>query len=186
MTKARTVILHLQTESEFNARLANGTFSALGADRVTAPGSTNVFTVEISVTADSAREAMEVVLQRCAHIPELDVLTASTAPTEQPLHGKPEYLGVAELAEFLRVSRQRASALARDPHFPAPTAVLRSGPIWHRSLVLPFAASIWRRRPGRPSVGELRIREAQHRGNASRGTAGPPEQRIQETYCLPL
>ncbi len=55
---------------------------------------------------------------------------------------------MAEVAELLKVSRQRASALARSESFPSPVVALRSGPVWTRASVNRFVES-WRRRPGR-------------------------------------
>jgi hypothetical protein len=69
------------------------------------------------------------------------------AELAQPAY--PELVGVAELAEMLHVSPQRASELQSRAGFPAPIAVLRSGPVWVRSHVQDFEQQ-WERRPGRP------------------------------------
>lgn len=61
----------------------------------------------------------------------------------------PGLLGVSELAGLLDVSRQRASELARLPHFPQPIAQLKSGPVWDDSMVKRFVSD-WKRTPGRP------------------------------------
>jgi hypothetical protein len=61
----------------------------------------------------------------------------------------PELAGVAELAQALGVSKQRASELAGSPAFPRPLAQLRSGPVWDLAAIGNFKAS-WRRTPGRP------------------------------------
>lgn len=68
----------------------------------------------------------------------------------------PELIGVAELADMLKVSKQRASSLARAKSFPRPLAVLASGPVWARTTVLRFVNE-WPRRPGRPpkSIGNV-------------------------------
>jgi predicted DNA-binding transcriptional regulator AlpA len=43
----------------------------------------------------------------------------------------PDHLmGVAEVAAFLSVSRQRVQQLARRPDFPAPVARLAATPVW--------------------------------------------------------
>lgn len=63
--------------------------------------------------------------------------------------GLPELVGVAEIADILDVSRQRASELQTRAGFPAPIAVLRSGPVWTRPSLTRFAES-WTRTPGRP------------------------------------
>ncbi len=66
----------------------------------------------------------------------------------------PELIGVAELAELIGVSRQRASELARSRDFPAPIVTLASGPIWRKAAVARHV-SRWPRRPGRPRKGAV-------------------------------
>lgn len=61
----------------------------------------------------------------------------------------PELAGIAEIAELLGVTRQRASTLQKTPGFPSPAAQLRSGPVWRRNDLDRFVAT-WARRPGRP------------------------------------
>lgn len=61
----------------------------------------------------------------------------------------PHMIGVSELAEILKVSKARASELARFPGFPAPLQVLKSGPVWIEDNVRHFAET-WVRKPGRP------------------------------------
>lgn len=61
----------------------------------------------------------------------------------------PDLVGVAELAEILRVSRQRVSELAATSQFPRPLAALKAGPVWERSSIGHFVDT-WRRTPGRP------------------------------------
>jgi hypothetical protein len=63
----------------------------------------------------------------------------------------PELVGVAELADILGVTRQRASELARSKTFPHPVARLKSGPVWIKSTVARHAEGV-PRRAGRPSV----------------------------------
>jgi hypothetical protein len=58
-------------------------------------------------------------------------------------------LGVAELADLLNVTRQRASQIARRSDFPRPYAELASGPVWLEPMVKRFVGG-WERRPGRP------------------------------------
>lgn len=60
-----------------------------------------------------------------------------------------DLVGVAELAKILKVSRQRASELARSPDFPKPIANLAAGPVWKKSAIGRHIRS-WLRRPGRP------------------------------------
>lgn len=61
----------------------------------------------------------------------------------------PALVGVTELAAMVGVSRQRASALARQVSFPQPVAELATGPVWLEPDVRRFVAE-WPRRPGRP------------------------------------
>lgn len=58
-----------------------------------------------------------------------------------------ELMGVAEIAEFLGVSRQRVDALARTKaDFPAPTALLQAGRVWRREDI-----DQWAKASGRAS-----------------------------------
>jgi hypothetical protein len=69
---------------------------------------------------------------------------------ERELDEEPErYVGVAEVAEELKVSRQRVSELRLRPDFPTPVAELASGPVWALSSLRRFVAE-WPRKPGRP------------------------------------
>jgi hypothetical protein len=69
------------------------------------------------------------------------------AELDQP--NTPDLVGIAELAELVGVTRQRASALARRPGFPEPLAELASGPVWDLRMVERFVRG-WSRKPGRP------------------------------------
>ena len=64
---------------------------------------------------------------------EAEVLTATELDRQNALPSLPELVGVAEVAELLKVSRQRTSALARSESFPSPVVALRSGPVWTRA-----------------------------------------------------
>jgi hypothetical protein len=75
------------------------------------------------------------------------VLTSSEFVREIVEPASPVYLGIAELAERLHVSRQRASQIAKSQQFPPPVARLRSGPIWVEPAVERFIAR-WIRQPG--------------------------------------
>jgi predicted DNA-binding transcriptional regulator AlpA len=54
-------------------------------------------------------------------------------------------MGLAEIAEFLGISRQRADQLARTVGFPAPIATLAGGRIWDRENVEQWARDTGRR-----------------------------------------
>ncbi len=59
--------------------------------------------------------------------------------------------GIAEIAELLGVSRQRAVQIVRDhADFPDPVAELASGRIWHRPSVEAWITAHPDRKPGRP------------------------------------
>jgi hypothetical protein len=60
-----------------------------------------------------------------------------------------EFFGVAEVAGYLGVQKQRVPQLRVTAGFPAPIAELASGPVWKESSLRRFAAT-WERRPGRP------------------------------------
>jgi predicted DNA-binding transcriptional regulator AlpA len=55
-----------------------------------------------------------------------------------------ELVGIAEVAEMLKVSKQRADQLARQTGFPAPVATLTGGRVWEKSDV-----KAWMRETGR-------------------------------------
>ncbi|MEX1009678.1 MAG: hypothetical protein WD271_17810 [Acidimicrobiia bacterium] len=61
----------------------------------------------------------------------------------------PGLVGVSEIADILGVTRQRASALAKTPAFPAAVATLASGPVWTRPSLNRFVEE-WPRKEGRP------------------------------------
>ena len=61
----------------------------------------------------------------------------------------PPLLGVAELAERLEVSRQRAWTITGRSDFPDPVARLKATPVWTADSVRRFLES-WQRKVGRP------------------------------------
>jgi hypothetical protein len=117
------------------------------------------YSVRLSVQADDIRGAVQEAIQRVSAAVERSGLPSwpfvqVTAQTAEELDRDlahptiPELLGVAELAERLGVTKQRASNLAKDSCFPKPLTVLASGPIWAESTVARYTAT-WARRPGR-------------------------------------
>lgn len=62
----------------------------------------------------------------------------------------PELVGIAEIADLLKITRQRASALQTRAGFPLPVAQLRSGPVWRLSDLSAFATT-WDHSPYRPA-----------------------------------
>jgi hypothetical protein len=77
----------------------------------------------------------------------------------------PELMSAAEIAELLRISRQRVHQLRRTAAFPAPLADLRGGAVWDAAAVRKFAEE-WLRKPGRPAGAS-----AEHRDRGSMGAA---------------
>lgn len=74
------------------------------------------------------------------HISELGTAARPSAP---------ELAGVAELAELLKVSKQRVSLMAARGQLPPPVAHLRAGPVWTTDSIRSFLPA-WPRKPGRP------------------------------------
>lgn len=74
-------------------------------------------------------------------------------------------VGLSEVAEIIRVSRQRALQLVRDyADFPAPLAELAAGRVWDRAAVEAWASAHPERRPGRPR----KVTDPQEPGGQSR------------------
>ena len=55
-----------------------------------------------------------------------------------------DLMGLAEIAELLKVSRQRVDQLARQRDFPLPLATISAGRIWLREDVEAWARSVGR------------------------------------------
>jgi hypothetical protein len=118
------------------------------------------YSVRLSVKADDIYEAVEEATRRLSTaveksgLPPWPFVQVNALTTEELAHDLaqptvPRLLGVAELAECLGVTKQRASVLAKDSSFPRPFAVLASGPVWVESTVARYLTT-WARRPGRP------------------------------------
>jgi hypothetical protein len=82
-----------------------------------------------------------------------DAMTYEEQDRELAAPNFPELVGVSEVAGLLGVTRQRASALAKSPAFPAPVAVLAAGPVWTRPSLNHFVED-WPRKNGRPTKPE--------------------------------
>lgn len=113
--------------------------------------------LEAILTVDGATPgaALDAAIDHCTSTIPGDVVAGeiiTTAEHDRRLEGpaRPELVGISEIAELLGVTRQRASALQTNTGFPAPAAVLRSGPVWYAADISRFAET-WTRRPGRPS-----------------------------------
>lgn len=110
--------------------------------------------VTVTVTApDPAAAAAQAVTAVTDVVPGtvavVEVLTTAEQDRRLVEPAFPELVGVSEVAKILGVSRQRASALQSTRGFPAPVAVLSSGPVWRRADLGRFEEE-WQRKPGRP------------------------------------
>ena len=119
------------------------------------------FGVDVTVDAPDANEAIDRARYRFgegvakAGLPSwplvrLEALTDDELDHRLQTPMFPKLLGVAEVAEMLGVSKQRASELARQESFPRPVISLASGPIWIEAAVSQFVDH-WERRAGRPA-----------------------------------
>jgi len=80
----------------------------------------------------------------------LEVLTESELDRRLDVPPLPELVGAAEVADMLRVSKQRLQQLvAQRRDFPHPIIRLRSGPVWLAPTIRAFDRR-WTRTPGRP------------------------------------
>lgn len=96
-----------------------------------------------------ARKAYGTVYGSFGEATQVRVLPAADAEAEAAGPGdRPPVVGVAEIAELLAVSQQRASQITALPDFPEPLGRLKSGPVWLRTSVEVFHRG-WTRRPGR-------------------------------------
>lgn len=84
-------------------------------------------------------------------VERVEAKTAERAEKDLDEPTFPEMFGVSEVAEFLRVSKQRVSELRESGRLPEPLSELRAGPVWPRPTIERFLEG-WARRPGRPPV----------------------------------
>jgi len=117
------------------------------------PGNPRVGT-RVTVDAwDAPSAAADVIKFATAVIPgavaSIEVLTIEEDDRRLAMPALPELVGISEVATILGVTRQRASALQGVAGFPAPVAVLASGPVFRRGDLSRFEES-WARKPGRP------------------------------------
>jgi predicted DNA-binding transcriptional regulator AlpA len=119
------------------------------------------YSVRLTVEASDANEAVRIGTERlrsvtlgddAAEWPIVELRAQASDELDAELaRSAPPLLGVAELAQRLNVTRQRASNLARSPSFPRPIALLASGPVWLESTVMQYIPD-WDRRPGRKRI----------------------------------
>lgn len=120
------------------------------------------YSVRLNIQAEEVHEAVKEAVRRVSTavgksgLPSWPFVhaianTADELDRELATPTTPTLLGVAELAERLGVTKQRASDLAKGASFPKPLEVLASGPVWAESTVTRYVAT-WIRRPGRPKA----------------------------------
>ena len=125
-----------------------------------AAGSTDSYEASFNVVTDSMVNALIDATDRFvnaakkARLPEwaityAEVVTDAELDRMLAIPNYPTLVGVAELAEILDVSKQRASQLSKSSRFPPPFQTLKSGPVWDRHAVMSFLEH-WDRKPGRP------------------------------------
>jgi hypothetical protein len=132
--------------------LSGGSVSSRGLD---GPG----FTLRCTVPAPTLMRAIDSVVgvaeRLFAYVPDATLVgatgeTAELAERHAFAPDTPELLAATDVAELLRVSRQRVHQLQARADFPAPYARLGAGPIWTRPAIEAFART-WTRKPGRPT-----------------------------------
>ena len=123
------------------------------------PGTTFSIATPDADPAYAAKRALEIFHDACEKIGVQYAAIARVALTDERYlerwleQGEDEYVGVSEVAEILRVSKQRVSELREKPTFPMPVAELAAGPVWKLSSLKRFIAE-WPRKPGRPRKAE--------------------------------
>lgn len=106
----------------------------------------------LSVDVEQPSAAIAMALRSIGEPGEIiaaEVMTEAQADRRLAEPAFPELVGLLEVAELFGISRQRVYVL-RDRHeFPAPIAILGSGPVWRKGDLSTFAEG-WKRKAGRP------------------------------------
>lgn len=109
----------------------------------------------LTIKASSAWEAVEKAQDKVAALVPGDILSATVATLEESdrreaeERARAELVGIAEIADMLGVSKQRAHTLSGRDDFPAPVDRLKQGSVWRRRDLSTFASG-WQRAAGRP------------------------------------
>jgi hypothetical protein len=82
----------------------------------------------ISVAKTAADDAFLAIGLAPAEVVQAEVINMRLAEEEDQL--TPDFMGVAEVAEYLGVTKQRVAQLAKTKAFPAPVVKLSATPIW--------------------------------------------------------
>lgn len=123
-------------------------------------GRGNLATATLTVAADgvarAVREGALVFTEACEKaglgppsIVKAEAVTYEALDVDLSEPNFPRLVGVAEIAEILGTSRQRASEVTHKDSFPAPVAELAMGAVWREPDIRRFVAA-WERKPGRP------------------------------------
>lgn len=98
---------------------------------------------------DRAHGALRQVLGPRSRVVDARVQSVDELDRELEAPSLPQLAGIAEVAQILGVSRQRASEMAGSGGLPRPVADLAAGPVWLRAAIVSFNER-WERKPGRP------------------------------------
>jgi len=110
------------------------------------------FCVEAGNAQDAVKRGVNLLLgalKKPARIVSVEALSMEDLDRSIAESNAPDLVGVSELADLLKVSKQRISKLSAAADFPKPVATLAAGPIWRKFAIARFAEA-WDRRPGRP------------------------------------
>lgn len=102
-----------------------------------------------------ARSAYTAAFGRTAEPTRVTVLSEADHADETARPEQEKLAGIAEVAEILGVSKQRAGEVARThPDFPLPIATLAAGPVYTHASVEAFEQRWERKRTGRPRAAD--------------------------------
>ncbi len=160
---------------------ADDLLEALAPHSAAASAGRGTMTVRMTVAARSQSDAVDTAMRRLVEgfgkanlLRHLRSIVGAEVETMEELDRRlqepplPEVVGVAELAQMLRVTKQRVSYLAHaQTGFPRPFATLAAGPVWLKPTLLRFVET-WERKPrGRPKKTEATASaggDSAHRG----------------------
>ena len=109
----------------------------------------------------------------------VDVMTEEYL--ERWLDREPDrYVGVAEVARLLEVSKQRVSQLRDSEDFPEPVAELEAGPVWPAANIEAFARTSLRK-PGRPAA-RMHAIVSEELEHIHKGPRGSPQNILRMVY----
>lgn len=145
------------TEADFEhilTRLA-GLHPALNIERIDRPADPVQMSATVTFEAATVRQASATALaavESASNVKAhgLEILTTEEFERQLNIPRIPDLVGLADIAEILGVSRQRAAELSAAANFPPAVAHTKAaGPLRVRRQVEVWA-STWERKPGRP------------------------------------